>query len=334
MNILLTGVTGFIGKHLVKALLKNGHNPVCLIRENSVLGELQEYDLPLYIGDITRKESLTDIPENLHAVLHLAARVDFSSLSAKSFLEMVNTNVEGTKNLFEAVIKRNPRLKKFIFFSTLASLGFQRGQVVSNRSEPVPDTPYGQSKLLAEREISNLCQNHNIPLVILRPSLVYGTGDYKSDFLNSVRYIKKGLFPIFGSGDNIMSPLIFTQDLIEICCRFLIKESGGTFICARNEEFTVNQFVTTIKNIVGVNKTMIRIPVKLGQTLIFPLEIICRIMDKPAPLNQRRIKDLSVDRRFSKIHEDLENAIAYHPSTTLEQGCRIVIPWYKEEGLI
>ena len=213
-------------------------------------------------------------------------------------------------------------------------MGFQRGISVGNDSKPEPDTIYGESKYKAEQSLEALAKQKEVPLVIIRPSLVYGPGDRTSDFLNSCRMIKKGIFPIFGSGNNIMSPVIFIDDLIEICIRFTQSRATGKFICCNDEKFTIGEFVSTIAANFGKRHGSIGIPVILGQILITPIEILCKITNKPAPLNRRRVVDLSVDRQLHGIHQALAKAIDYTPQTNLKQGSEIAINWYKKNNLI
>ncbi len=334
MNILVTGATGFIGSALVQRLVTENHNVICIIRKSSNVKYLKTLPVSLLEADLTQKESLKIIPNNLDIVFHLAAHVDFSAVSQRAMNKMIDTNVDATCNIYLAMKEKNPNLKKFIYFSSLACMGFQREKTVTNYSPLNPDTLYGESKKQSEIKLNEISSNHNISVVILRPSLIYGIGDKRSDFLGSVRLIKKGLFPIFGNGNNIMSPLIYLDDLLMICLRFMGSKVNGTFICTNNEKFTINDFVKTISEILGRKGGSLKIPVWFGQFLITPVEILCKIINKSPPLNRRRIKDLSIDRKFSNIHQDLDKAIDYHPETDLKQGATKVIKWFRENNLI
>lgn len=334
MNILLTGGTGFIGSPLVESLAKDGHKIICIVRNTSKLDKIRQLPVSLYEADLTDKKSLGNLPVNIDFVYHLAAHVAFSTVSKKALEEMTNANVRATENLFLAVVEKNPNLQKFIHFSSLASVGFQRGRVVDNSAKAAPDTLYGKTKYESEVVIKKLAEAHDIPLVILRPSLVYGKNDFTSDFLKSVRLINKGVFPIFGSGGNIMSPFIFGDDLITIAKKFMNSQQNGCFICANDEKFTVNYFVSTISEKLGKKFGGFRIPIWLGQSVIFPIELLCKVTNREAPLNRRRVQDLSVDRMFNDIHKDLDEAINYYPKINLKAGADIVVDWCRENNLI
>lgn len=334
MNILLTGATGYIGSRVAEVLSSAGHHIICVVRKTSKIEPLTRLGVTIYEADLRYKEALSHLPQHLDAVLHLAAHVDFSAVSEQAWQEMIDANIRASENLFLAVVKKNPRLGKFVYFSSLASVGFQRGKAVDNLTKPDPDTLYGKTKYESEVALTRLGAAHGTPLIILRPSLVYGKHDRKSDFLKSVRLIKWGIFPVFGDGENIMSPVIYLDDLVEICTRFLDSTARGTYICANNEEFTINRFVGTISKKLNKKYGAVKIPVILGQALILPIEIICKVSNKAAPLTTRRVRDLSIDRKFRRIHEDLDAAINCHPRTKLEQGVDIVVDWYRENHLI
>lgn len=334
MKILLTGASGFIGSALARKLHEEQHQLLCLVRKKSNLTELTSLEPEFIYGDLLNPDQFPVFPDDIDAVFHLAAYVDFSAVSTQAYRRMLEINVQASENLFRKIAVSNPGLKRFIFFSSLASMGFQRGRSVNNGTLPEPDTLYGKSKYLCEKALEKIAAETGIPLLILRPSLVYGTGDRRSDLLHSLRLIKKGIFPVFGKGNNIMSPVIYLADLLEICIRFLRTEHTGKLICARNEKFTINQFVETSVSRLRVKSGSIHIPVLAGKIMITPIELLAKITGKAAPLSRRRIVDLSTDRLLTYIHEDLDQAINYHPATSLGEGLDQVIPWYRKMNLI
>lgn len=140
MAILITGGTGFVGKHLVSFLETNG------------------YEVILFFGDITKKENIQSFAVNkkIDAVIHLAAAVNNRNTNI-----FQKVNVEGTKNIME--LCKRVRADRLIFLSTIRVLSEERN-------------PYVDSKREAERVV----KDSGVPYVILRPSLVYGPGDKKN----------------------------------------------------------------------------------------------------------------------------------------------------------
>lgn len=140
MAILITGGTGFIGRHLVSFL------------------KAQEQEVILFGGDITRKEDVLNfaVSKSIEAVIHLAAVVN-----DRNIYGFQKVNVEGTKNILE--LCKRVGAERLVFLSTI--------RVSSDEKNP-----YVDSKREAERAV----EASGVPYVILRPSLVYGPGDKKN----------------------------------------------------------------------------------------------------------------------------------------------------------
>ena len=166
--ILVTGGTGFIGQELVKRLVSNGNRVRVLSR--------REVDTPgeLFIGDITKPESVTEAMPGVNTVYHLAALVDH--FASKTVLEKVN--VIGTTNVVKAAIKHG--VSRFIHCSTVSA---ERGGGT---------TAYGKSKILAETALRSC--GTGLSYVIIRPAPVY---DGERPNLRKAVYFARR-FKIFG----------------------------------------------------------------------------------------------------------------------------------------
>ena len=100
MNILITGGTGFIGKHLIKRLSKSSDNISALARKTSSLVELKKYDIKIIYGDLLDITSLENATKGMDLVYHCAAYVKDSPLN-----KLLKINVEGTKNICNVSLK-------------------------------------------------------------------------------------------------------------------------------------------------------------------------------------------------------------------------------------
>ncbi len=118
MKILVTGGTGFIGRHLVKKLVANGHKVRCLVRENSQTDALKKLGVELVYGDISETDSLEVVAKDIDTVYHLAAIADNRQVRSD---QMHHVSLNGTGNLVKACLKRN--VKKFIYFSSISAIG-------------------------------------------------------------------------------------------------------------------------------------------------------------------------------------------------------------------
>lgn len=138
MKVLVTGATGFIGSHLVEALVQRGAQVRCLVRDKTKLGWVKDAPVEFVVGNCLEKNSLQQAVQDVDQVFHLAGAI--MAVKEKTYFEV---NGLGTENLVQACIENNPRLKKFIYLSSQAAAGpCQSGEkkknpTLANRSRPM-----------------------------------------------------------------------------------------------------------------------------------------------------------------------------------------------------
>jgi len=177
MNILVTGGAGFIGRHLVKSLLKSGYKVTIFDNfsnsSEKQIASLVDDGLNVIRGDITDYESLLNSLSGNDLVIHLAAQISVQkSIDDPEFTNKVN--VEGTVNLLKACVKQN--IKKIIFVSSAAVYGVPDELPLSEKSQTKPISPYGESKLAMEKSLEEFSQSNDLNCIILRLFNAYGEG--------------------------------------------------------------------------------------------------------------------------------------------------------------
>ncbi len=171
----VTGATGFIGSQLVKRLLEKGETVRCLVRSSSNPERLNGLDVELRQTDFSDSESLKRGIQGSDIVYHCAGCI--TTLRNE---EMYQTNCENTKRLAQACINSDSA-PIFMFVSSLAAAGPMVGKDAPLREEWMTEAPvsvYGKSKLAAETELRKL--SPNLPISIVRPPMVLGSGDKSS----------------------------------------------------------------------------------------------------------------------------------------------------------
>ena len=206
MKILVTGGGGFIGKHLVKYLLKKEHQITIFDnfsnsnRETTL--ELQEKGVKIIEGDIVKIDELSSAIQNHDIVIHLAAKISVEE-SIKDPSETFHVNVDGTKNVLIACEKNH--VKKLIVASSAAVYGegLQNSKLVES-SKINPISPYGESKVMMENEIKKITENNDMDYVILRFFNIYGKNQSPEYAGVITKFIKKiemnQSLEIFGDG--------------------------------------------------------------------------------------------------------------------------------------
>ena len=148
-NILLTGANGYVGKYVLKELLRQGYEVTAFIKVGTPIPEIANGNFKIVQGDLLDIESLSDALENIDAVIHLAAAVRI-----KIWEINYDVNVIGSKNLIDVCNEKN--VKRVIFTSSVSALRTKRG-------------PYGETKYLAE----NLFEESNLDYTIFRPDIIH-----------------------------------------------------------------------------------------------------------------------------------------------------------------
>ena len=169
-KILVTGATGFIGRYLILELLSRGHtNITALARRTSDITFLKEKGTNVVFADITDKFSLNSLGDNYEILFHCAVFVADDDLEA-----LRRVNVLGTQNLCSWALEN--KLKKVVYISSVA---VNSGNLQTPLTEDKPYSAtnrYGESKLEAEK-IAVEFRDKGLPLVIVRPCMVYGEGE-------------------------------------------------------------------------------------------------------------------------------------------------------------
>lgn len=193
-NIFITGATGFIGQNLISTLrLKN--KVFALVRKKS-LGKIKNFPekgVQIVRGDLLDSNSYSDILDNIDYIFHLAALFKLDA----SKEELFQHNVLATENLFRCCLGKN--IKKIIYFSTAYVLG-RKEKKFMKEDEPYPEkfkNWYEWSKAESEKIALSFYREYNLPVIIVRPVIVYGPKSFYGFY--------KALSLIFGGSLKVLA---------------------------------------------------------------------------------------------------------------------------------
>ncbi len=166
MKVLVVGGAGYIGSHMVKMLVKAGHDVVVLDNLSTGFRELVQYGR-LVIGDLADVHLLENLfqQESFDGVMHFAA----NSLVGESMVhpsKYYRNNMSNTLNLLDVMVRHN--VKHFIFSSTAATFGEPEYSPIDEKHPQVPINPYGASKLMVERVLQDYASAYGLNSVCLR----------------------------------------------------------------------------------------------------------------------------------------------------------------------
>lgn len=170
-RVLVTGGTGFIGQHLVKALVERGDQVVLLRRNRSNVRPLEGLPIEHAIGDVTDPASLKAAIRGCDTVFHVAALISYRRRDNL----MPKINVEGTRHVVEAALEAG--VKRFVHTSSVAAIGYSEDGRPIDETAPFnwPDAGYMLTKKGAEEEVQKGVAK-GLSAVITNPASVYGPG--------------------------------------------------------------------------------------------------------------------------------------------------------------
>jgi dihydroflavonol-4-reductase len=203
VNVFVTGGTGFVGAHLVKALRARGDTVTALVRRPALAERLGwGPEVRLVPGDLDDEAVLREGCAGADVVYHVAGQI-----VARNAAEFMACNRDGTANVLEAA--RDGGARRVLFVSSLAVAGpTTPGHPIDETRAPAPVTDYGRSKLAAEVLVRAMPAS--LPWTIVRPPVVYGEWDRST--LKIFQLARRGVVPVFGDGSQELS-VIHAEDL-------------------------------------------------------------------------------------------------------------------------
>ncbi|ARV62587.1 UDP-glucose 4-epimerase [Nostocales cyanobacterium HT-58-2] len=259
---IITGAAGFIGSHLVEALLKQGeevigidefndyYNPA-LKRQN--IAHLQNHpSFKLIEGDIQFLD-LQTLLEDVDVVYHQAAQAGVRASWGPSFRAYTERNINATQVLLEAA-KNAKNLKRLVFASTSSVYGNAETLPTQEEICPQPVSPYGITKLAAERLCRLYYKNFGVPFVALRYFTVYGPRQRPDmafhKFFKAV--LQNQTIPIYGDGEQTRD-YTFVSDAIaaNLAAATVPKAVGEIFNIGGGSRVVLTQVLDTMEEVVG-----------------------------------------------------------------------------------
>ena len=212
--ILVTGATGFIGRHMVRRLLNDNGKKVRIFLQKSEKGKEKEFpDAEPVFGDLTDEGAVENAVGGAETVIHLASKnIDSDGSGFRT------VNVDGTHRLCQKSVQAG--VKRMIYLSTVGVYGHGKHRNADETTPVRPDTDFSRSKAEAENIVLHHHRAGHFQSVILRHRFVYGEGDVHV----LARMIRSaGKYPFLVSGGRARLSLILADDLAEIVCRFCDK---------------------------------------------------------------------------------------------------------------
>jgi nucleoside-diphosphate-sugar epimerase len=326
MAILITGATGFLGDHLTRRVLGEGKHVRVLARSPEKAKSLIAAGAELAAGDVTDADSVSAALQDVTLVYHLAGKLLKPGVPAGEYRRI---HVEGTRVLLAQCAKRST-IERIVHCSTTGVLGVTGAKPADEAAPFAPTNIYEQTKLEAELQAREAMQQ-GLPIVIVRPGLVYGPGDLH--LLGFFRAIYRRLFRPIGRVDVWLHP-IYIDDMTEafVHCGANPRASGACFHIAGREPVTIATLADTIAVALGTPKPAGRIPRPAALAVATMGDWLPDRFKDVAPLTRSRLDFLTRSRMY-----DVSKAkalLGFEAETGLRSGIAQTVAWYRQNGYL
>ncbi len=314
MKALVTGASGFIGRRLASALARRGHDVACLVRRTSKTAGLEGLPISLVVGDLGSPGSLDAAVAGRDWVFHLAGVVQAAGESA-----FAAANIEGTRNLVEACLRRTPGPGRFVFVSSIAAAGPSAAdRPGTEEDEPRPVTAYGRSKLAAERVVR--ASAPRLPATIVRPPNVLGPGSKELE--RAIGLARKRIVPDIGDGRPRTS-LIDVDDLVEalILAASNVRSIGQTYYVTDGRAYAWPEITAALTEELGVGRIRVRVPHGPQILAAWFAEAAARLTGKPPALT-RDIVRAGRDHFWIYDGSKIERELGFRARSTMRDSVR------------
>ncbi len=324
-KVLITGITGFVGSALARALAAEGAELFGLVRPSADRSRLDGLNVTWLEGDVTVRESLAGMFDWVDAVIHAAGMLGRAGVPESAYHQL---HVNGTSNVLGEIEKLdNP--PKVLYVSSPGVLGPISGPPADENAPHAPSNAYERSKAAAEM-VAQIFARQGTPVVITRPEFIYGPTDLH--VLGLFQAIQNGRFFTIDHGRALCHPT-YIDDAVDGMLRCLKQgQRGQIYHIGGPKPVTFRELADTIATAVGVPPPSRNLPRWLAMAGATALEIGGAMLKFRPPLSRDGVAFFSDARSFSwqKAHREL----GYTPHFDLATGVALTVAWYQEQGLL
>jgi dihydroflavonol-4-reductase len=321
MKAFITGGTGFIGSHLVDALIQQGgHELRCMVRNSEKWLDGKPYTkINCDLNDIP---ALQKAMEGVDVVFHLAGVV--KSRDTRTFERV---NVEGTENLLRIAQKLG--VPKIIISSSQAAAGPSFDSAVTEFDEMMPVSRYGESKMRMEQMIHRITDSKT-QVTIVRPSSVYGPRE--EDIYTFFKIASKGICPIVGHGHGKLISMAHVSDIVDglLLASNHVHSGVETYFLSSERGYNWHEIRDATSLALGKKLTTINVPARAVKSVGKITETVASFFGSYPVMNEDKAREMVLSWVCSV--DKAANELGYQQKISLNDGIQQTISWYKRHN--
>lgn len=317
--ILVTGASGFIGLHLVRALAEGGRPVRALVRSDAAEAKVRDAapEVEIARGDLDDVDSLKRAAEGCELVYHLAGTYRGSPA------ELHSSHVAGTARMLRVIAPET----RLVYVSSTSVYGWERDWPADHATPPRPTSPYGKAKLGAEQLVLARPEGN---VVVARPTITYGPGDTSGMLARAVGLLRRWPRRFPGNGFNRIH-LTHVDDLVEGLV-LLGSRGDGIFVLAGPEARPVRDILELLAEGAGLEPPVFGLPTPLLRPAIKGLQTVWSLAKAggEAPVSMHSLDVATRDRAYSS--QRAEDELGWAPKISIEEGVPAVGAWLVDQG--
>ena len=275
-KLLFTGGTGFLGKNVMPILTQKYEVTTCGITPDDMIKANLAKEVPA-------------LPGRYDVVLHACGKAHVVPKTEAEKQAFYDVNYQGTINLCSALEKAGLP-KALVFISTVAVYGCEYGDMITEEHPLEGNSPYAESKKMAERYLTDWCAKNGVVLGILRPSLLAGK-NAPGNLGAMVNGIKKGFYMNIVGG-KVVKSVLMAEDIARLLP--LLEEKGGVYNVCDTRQPSFGEMSASVAKQLGKHK-----PISIPYWMARCMAKVGDLLGSKAPINSYKLEKMTKSLTFS-----------------------------------
>jgi len=325
-RLFITGGSGFIGTRLLQSLKEAAS--ISVLSRKQMLPAIHDFSdgITIIRGDLADHTTMPDdMLDNIDSVIHLASYVH-KDKKRETDEKHYTVTEDGTRYLISKAVKAG--VKKFIYVSSVKAMGENTDQLADEESSCHPESPYGLSKLAAERLVLDLGRKHGIHVCVIRLPMVYGAGN-KGNLPRMIAQIDRNCFPPLPDIQNKRS-MVHVDDVVQAILLSVTRKNanGNTYIVTDGEFYSTYRIYLEIYKQLKNKTPLLRMPVFVFRLLAKVGDLFGRLTGRPFVFNSDIYRKLFDSAYYSSTK--IQNELGYKPIKTFYSALPELIDEYRK----